>query len=75
MQGEKKYIWKVNTEWGSVMGDKGGVSASIARVVQLLHKLEQSCLLLITFKELPFGSNKQRMFLAMSLWRNILKAD
>ena len=66
---------KVSTEWDRVMGDKGGASASAASIIQLLHKLEQSCLLIVAFKELPFESNKQRMFLDTSLWRNILKAD
>lgn len=62
-------------EWDSVMGDKGRVSASPARVIQLLHKLKRSCLLIVAFKDLPFGSNQQRLFLDMSLWRNILEAD
>jgi len=59
----------------SIMGDKGGVSAFAVSVIQLLHKLEQSYSLIVAFRELPFGSDKQRTFLDMSLWRNILKAD
>lgn len=66
---------KVSMGWVSVTGDKGGVSAPAASVIQLLHKPGQSCLLIVAFKELPFGSNEERTFLDMSLWRNILKAD
>lgn len=61
------------------MGDKVGLgitlAATAARVIHLLLKAEQSCLLIVTLKVLPFRSKRQRMFLDMSLWRNILKAD
>lgn len=74
-RGRRSRYGKVSMEWDNVMGDKGRVSASPARVTQLLHKLKQSCLLIVAFKDLPFGSNQQRLFLDMSLWRNILEAD
>lgn len=37
-------------EWDNITGDKKGVSAPAASVMQLLHKLEISCLLIVTFK-------------------------
>lgn len=73
-QGEK-YVWKGKHRVGQCHGGQARSFCPAASVKQLLHKLEQSCLLIVAFKELPFGSNKQRMFLDMSLWRNILKAD
>lgn len=44
------YMQKGKDEVGQHHGDKGGVSASVASVIQLLHKLEISYLLIVTFK-------------------------
>lgn len=73
MNGRSIYV-KVSMEWDSVIREKGEMSVSAASIIQLFHKQEKTCME-VTCKELPFGRNKQRMFLDMSLWRNILKAD
>lgn len=74
MNGRSIYV-KVSMEWDSVIREKGEMSVSAASIIQLFHKQEKTCMVIVTCKELPFGRNKQRMFLDMSLWRNILKAD